>query len=111
MLHAIVDYRRSQGVEHGFLVDHVVNGWCQEHSWAMARRCELYHSPDDLRGDWAEAVGMCSMSGSYEDTIRKMLYDVFGESEAHRGVILRCSTLAWGIVIHEGKMYMTIRGR
>lgn len=110
MINVLADFRRHHGVDHGFLVDHVVNGYCQAHSWHMATH-GVEHAPEGLREDWAEAVGMCSMAGSYEDTVRKMIYEVFGESGAHKGLILRCGTLAWGIIVHEGNMYMTIRGR
>jgi hypothetical protein len=107
----INEFRASYGKSRVSLWDSVQNDYCWSHSLAMANRGHVYHAePCYVRG-WSEAVGMIHFIDNSEVTLKRLIFDVLGGSESHRNIILDSSHLAVGVVVHNYKMFITIRGR
>lgn len=95
-----------------------VNWWvweemdnCFKHSIAMMERNEIYHAEAHYRNDWREAVAYCDFYGSWEEAIKRLIYDVLGNSEGHKDILLDCPSLAYGLVVANNKVFITIRGK
>jgi len=107
----INEFRASYGKSRVFLWDSVQNDYCWSHSLAMANRGAVYHAEPCFVKGWGEAVGMIAFIDNNDVSLRRLIFDVLGQSESHRNLILDCSHLAVGIVVHNYKMYITIRGK
>jgi hypothetical protein len=46
---------------------------------------------------------------NFRDTIRHMIWNIFGESEQHRNILLNSERLSCGVIVDKGKVYLTIR--
>jgi hypothetical protein len=78
----------------------------------MARAGNIYHAPDYFLNGWREAVAMMSYTGEEgHELCAKIIWDVIGTSKPHTEVLLRSSELAYGLVLHNYKWYLTIRGK
>jgi len=108
---AINEFRAGHGIEAVYHFDGRESDHCFSHCVAMARRGEIYHAEPHYLQGWSEAVAMLSNDGSYEDTLRKAVWNVLGASDQHRDILLRCPVLAIGVYIADNNMYITIRGK
>jgi hypothetical protein len=107
---AINDFRAQHGRGSASFVydkyDH-----CFLHCLAMAQRDDVYHAEPCYLNEWSEAVAMSSFDGDYENTIRRIIFDVLGTSEPHKRVLLHNGELAVACFTSDYKMFVTIRGR
>jgi uncharacterized protein YkwD len=112
MVNVINGFRRQNGRSDIWDWDFQVCEYCRMHTYAMIRENRLYHSEPYLREGWSEAVAMCDYGGgSIDDVKRRLIYDIIGNSEGHRQIVLDSNTLAYSLVINDGKAYLTIRGK
>ena len=89
----------------------LVSQYCKEHCWAMARAGDIFHAPAHYLNGWHEAVAMMSYTGEEgHGMCAKFIWDVLGTSEPHRNVLLCSNELAYAIVLHNYRWYLTIRG-
>ena len=112
MIEAIENFRKHNGVHDFISWNGLQSHYCNEHCWAMARAGDIYHAPAHYLNGWREAVAMMSYSG--EDghaTKGQLIYDILGTSELHRKILLECSELAYGLILHHYRWYLTVRGR
>jgi hypothetical protein len=111
MIHAINDYRKSQGKDIIWAWDGLVSHFCREHCWAMAREGKLYHAPDYYLGDWAEAIVKHSYNGEDVHQLgKKIMFDIIHNSPGHRDIVLK-DELAVAYVINDWNLYLCVRGK
>ena len=102
-------YRKANGVGYADWCDfECVN--CLKHTWAMVKRNELYHAESHYLNGWCEAVAMCSLGGSFQDALYKVVFEILGTSKDHRNVMLM-PYLACNSAIYDGNVWTTVRGR
>ena len=88
--------------------DDVVSGYCIMHCLAMIHKGEIYHAEQCFLDGWREAVAMINYCETAED---KLIFDILGDSEPHRSLLLECNDMAYGIQYSNWKVYLTIRGK
>ena len=112
MFQIINSFRELHGRSRVWNWDSLVSGYCEEHSRAMANCGELYHADQSLLNGWSEIVAKVSYSGENFDIIKsRLVYDVIGRSEGHKAILLNSSIIAHALVVANGWVYATIRGR
>jgi uncharacterized protein YkwD len=88
----------------------VLSDYCQAHTLAMASREDAFHAPSCYLNDYREAIGVVSFGHNFPDTIWRMI-DEFNSSPEHRSILQDCQELGYGVLVHKGMLYMTVRGR
>ena len=111
VLDEINAFRASYKIEPVERYNRVMSDYCQEHCWWMAGNDVLEHAPDWAIKGWKEAVAMCYFSGRWSDTIHCLIFEVLGQSEPHRKILLESKELAYGIFQFKNKVWITVRGR
>lgn len=106
----INQFRYENGKERVFCRNPVENNYCFLHCLHMARQGQVEHTHEYLLKDRAEAVASCSFNSDMDTSARYLIFNVLSESEKHRDVLLKYDNLAYGIYLHNYKMYLTIRG-
>lgn len=93
--------------------DNVVCDYCVSHCWEMAMRGQLYHAEPHYLNGWSEAVAMCGVPFDYNvrDSVYRMIFEQLGKSDGHRHILLGYGTMAFGLIEHHMRMYLTIRAR
>lgn len=86
------------------------NDYCLQHCLHMSRLDRVEHAPEYLLKDKAEVIAMCKFVSDTNTTIKYLIFNVINESEEHRNVILNYENLAYGVYVHDYKVYLTIRG-
>lgn len=107
----INELREQNGRRRVFYWDGIVSDHCNSHSLAMANKNELYHAEPYLRNGWSEAVAMCSFRNTSWESFRYLIFDILASDEPHRNVLLNFEVLAYGVVILNNQVYLTIRGK
>lgn len=106
----INDFRQTNGKERIFCWDPAENDYCLQHSLHMARINNLEHAPAHLLKGKAEAIGMSDFNIDTNNTSRFIIFELMGNSTRHREIILNYDNLAYGVFMHNWKVYLTIRG-
>lgn len=88
--------------------DSFVSNYCFRHCEAMAIAGHIYHGAFD---DWQEVVCMKTFKEGYiEDVINQLVFDVLGNSQEHRNILLGDHHLIAGAAfVKDGLAYITIR--
>jgi ribosomal protein S24E len=58
-----------------------------------------------------EAVAMCYFKDRWNDTIYYLIFEVLGQNESYRKVLLESKELAYGIIQFGNKVWITVRGK
>lgn len=111
LMDIINEYRTKNGKEPMWNWDGLVSDYCTGHSIAMANRNEIYHAEPCFLNGWGEAVAMSYCLPTWNDTMRHLIFKVFGESQEHKNIILNSETLAYGFITSNNKIFITIRGK
>lgn len=109
VIEAINDFRSENNKGRVFSWNQKENDYCQSHSLYMANTGRFEHTPFYYLLHRGEAIAVCDFMFSFRDTIRHMIFNVFGESSRHRDLILNSDRLSYGVIVEKGKVYLTIR--
>ena len=90
--------------------DKQISHYCVNHCWAMVKN-GFYHAEPHYLNDWEEIIAVCSQREIWEDTVRYLIFATIGNSIIHREILLNSSEIGYGIIVCEGNVYFTIRGR
>jgi hypothetical protein len=110
VIEAINDFRTENGRGRILYWNSVENAYCQLHSLHMSHIEKLEHTPFYYLSDRSEIVAVSNFAFNFRDTVRFMIYVLFGESPKHKEVLLNCERLSYGVIVDKGKVYLTIRG-
>jgi len=105
----INEFRRKNGVGPFYNWNPVENSHCEMHCWAMARSQDAYHTFDCFLCGKHEAVGFKSWDNNFENTVAKLIFERFGNSQDHKNVLLK-RNLSYGAITFNWCVYVTIRG-
>ena len=106
---AINDFRSENGKGRIFSWNERENEFCVLHSLYMANTGIFEHTPFCFRLHRAEILAVENFMFNFRDTIRHMIWNIFGESEQHRNILLNSERLSYGVIVDKGKVYLTIR--
>lgn len=109
VIEAINDFRQENGKGRIFSWDERENEFCVLHSLYMAKTEIFEHTPFCFLLHRAECVGVCNFMFNFRDTIRYIIFNLFGKSEKHKEVLLNSERLSYGVIVDKGKVYLTIR--
>jgi len=106
----INDYRKDHGKQPIHNWNKVENDFCEAHCLAMANAKQIFHAPGHFLGDRSEAVAVCSFGSDFNSTAYYLIFSVLNGSEPHRNILLNSNSLAYGVLVNDNAMYLTIRG-
>ena len=89
----------------------VLDDYCCSHTTAMINLGKLYHTPEYYLKDYGEIVACCDFRDNWDETLRYLIFQVIGDSEEHRKILLQSQELGYGIMSDKNKVFITIRGR
>jgi uncharacterized protein YkwD len=109
VIEAINDFRSENGKGRIFSWNERENEFCVLHSLYMANNKISDHTPFCFLLHRAEILSVCDFMFNFRDTIRYMIFNLFGESPEHKEILLNSERLSYGVIVDNGKVYLTIR--
>lgn len=107
----INEYRRQNNREPVRYWNRILDDYCLAHSVAMFNNRDLYHAPDCYLKDYAEIIGCYDFIDTVLNTFRFMLSDTDKKYPEHKKILLESQEMGYGYITHDGKFYITIRGK
>jgi len=105
----INDFRQQNGRPPIHNWNTVDNDHCQAHCLAMVNHNFLYHAEEYYRPGKAEAVGVAWWDYNLEMSVARIIWGYFANSPGRKNILLM-NNLAYGVVVHNWQVYLTIRG-
>jgi len=110
-LSLINEFRQINNREPARYLNKILDDYCLAHTLAMVNRNGIYHAPACYLDGYAEIVGCYDYLGNFEDTIRFFLSELGSKYPEHKKILLDIQEIGYGIMVHQGRLYITIRGR
>lgn len=109
IIEAINDFRTENGKGRIFSWNERENEFCVLHSLYMANNKISDHAPFYFLLHRSEILAVSDFMYNFRDTIRYMIFNLFGESQKHKEILLNSDRLSYGVIVDKGQVYLTIR--
>jgi len=109
VIEAINDFRSENGKGRIVHWNERENELCVLHSLYMANNNVFEHTPFYYLLHRGEAIAVCDYMFNFRDTIRHMIFNIFGDSPKHCELLMNSERLSYGVIVDKGKVYLTIR--